>query len=118
MSEDTINCELLSGTHRQDGETYWPGDVVELRRSVYETFDHSFEPASDTSDTSTSDDTDNSDGAFDAQAFVDRTPMKDVLKDIRTDDYNDHLDAIEAAEREREETRSGVIEAIASRRDN
>ena len=62
-----------------------------------------------------SEDTDD-DGAgdeeFDAEAFVDRTPMSDVVEDIESGDYDDHLEAIdEVAERE------GVKDAVDARRE-
>jgi len=52
---------------------------------------------------------------FDADAFVDRTPVTDVATDIRSGDYDDRLDAIEAAERD-DRDRDTVYEAIESRR--
>lgn len=50
------------------------------------------------------------DEEFDAEAFVDRTPMSDVVADIESGDYDDHLDAIEAAA-----DRVGVQDAIDAR---
>lgn len=49
---------------------------------------------------------------FDAAAFVDRTPMDAVISDIRSGDYDEHLDAIDA-----EASRQGVQDAIDARRD-
>jgi hypothetical protein len=48
---------------------------------------------------------------FDAAAFVDRTPMEDVVQDIKSGEYDEHLDAIEAAAE-----RNGVQDAIDERR--
>jgi|GEM_PF-1468934 hypothetical protein len=49
---------------------------------------------------------------FDAAEFVDRTPMDDVVDDIESGDYDDHLEAIkEAADRE------GVQDAVSERRE-
>ena len=49
---------------------------------------------------------------FDAEAFVDRTPMDDVVDDIENGEADDHLDAVaEAADRE------GVQDAVEARRD-
>lgn len=53
---------------------------------------------------------------FDADDFVDRTPMSEVVEDIETGLYDDHLDAIEAAEDEGRD-RKGVQGAIDARRD-
>jgi len=65
------------------------------------------------SDTITEDEDDaGTDDGFDAEAFVDRTPMDDVVADIESGDYDDHLDAIEdVAERQ------GVQDAIDERRE-
>ena len=49
---------------------------------------------------------------FDAAGFVNRTPMDDVVDDIESGDYDDHLEAIkEAADRE------GVQDAVSERRE-
>lgn len=48
---------------------------------------------------------------FDAAAFVDRTPMDDVIDDIHSGDVDEHLDAIgEAADR------VGIDDAVGERR--
>jgi len=47
---------------------------------------------------------------FDAEAFVDRTPMEDVVADIESGDYDEHLEAIESAA-----DRQGVQDAIDER---
>lgn len=61
-------------------------------------------------DTESADD-DAGDEQFDAEAFVDRTPMSDVVEDIEAGDYDDHLKAIDVvAERE------GVKDAVDARR--
>lgn len=52
------------------------------------------------------------DGTFEAEAFVDRTPMSEVIEDLETGDYDGHLDAIEAAA-----DRKGVQTAIDERRE-
>ena len=49
---------------------------------------------------------------FDAAVFVGRTPMDDVIADIESGDYDDHLEALED-----EASRDGVLEAIAERRE-
>jgi hypothetical protein len=69
-----------------------------------------------TADSGTSEDTVDSDDAFDPAAFVDRTPMDDVIADIESGDYDAHLDAIEAAEAEGRD-RDGVADAIDERRE-
>lgn len=53
---------------------------------------------------------------FDAVAFVDRTPMGDVIADLESGAYDTYLDAIEAAEAEHRD-RDGVADAIADRRE-
>jgi len=63
------------------------------------------------------DDSDDVDGdggeeSFDAGEFVDRTPMSEVVEDIKSGDYDAHLEAIsEVAERE------GVQNAVDERRE-
>lgn len=52
------------------------------------------------------------DSDFDAAVFVARTPMEDVVEDIESGDYDEHLDEIEEAA-----DRQGVQDAIAERRD-
>jgi len=52
------------------------------------------------------------DEGFDAETFVDRTPMDDVVDDIESGEYDDHLDEIEA-----EAERQGVIDAVDERRE-
>lgn len=49
---------------------------------------------------------------FDAGAFVDRTPMGDVIDDLESGEYDEHLDAIES-----EASRRGVLDAISARRE-
>ncbi|WP_255170104.1 hypothetical protein [Natrononativus amylolyticus] len=51
----------------------------------------------------------------DSTAFVDRTPMTDIIDDIAAGDADDHLDAIETAERNGRD-RNGVVNAIEERR--
>jgi hypothetical protein len=56
------------------------------------------------------------DAGFDAEAFVDRTPMDDVVDDIEAGEADGHLDGVEAAE-EADRDRNGVMDAIEDRRD-
>jgi len=60
------------------------------------------------------DETDDANGEadedFDAEAFVDRTPMEDVVADIESGDYDDHLEAIKDAA-----DRQGVEKAVDKR---
>lgn len=63
-----------------------------------------------------SDDGEAEDEGFDAEAFVDRTPMSEVIEDLESGDYDEHLDAIEAAEAENRD-REGVTDAITARRE-
>lgn len=53
---------------------------------------------------------------FDAAAFVDRTPMGVVVEDIESGEYDEYLDAIEAAEADGPD-REGVSDAINERRE-
>lgn len=58
-------------------------------------------------------DADESNGdAFDAESFLDRVPMTDVIEDIESGEADDHLDAL--AE---QAGRQGVQDAIADRQD-
>jgi len=57
-------------------------------------------------------DADSSEAQFDAAEFVDRTPMEDVIGDIESGDYDEHLDAIEE-----EASRDGVEDAVDERRE-
>lgn len=59
-----------------------------------------------------SDDEDDGGEAFDAETFVDRTPMDDVVDDLESGDYDEHLDAIETAA-----DRQGVLDAIEERQE-
>lgn len=67
---------------------------------------------------SDSDDSDAESGGddFDADAFVDRN-VPPIAEDLETGDYDDHLDAIEDAERADGSPRNGVLEAIDARTD-
>lgn len=55
------------------------------------------------------------DESFDADAFADR-PWQTVTSAIDDGTADGHLDAVEAAEKERDNPRSSVLEAIAERR--
>lgn len=55
-------------------------------------------------------------GDFDADVFVDRTPMSDVVDDIEAGEVDGNLDAVEEAEAHGRD-RVGVADAIASRRE-
>lgn len=58
------------------------------------------------------DDSDVAIATGDAEAFVDRTPMEDVVEDIEDGVVDEVLDQVEAAAE-----RKGVLEAIEARRD-
>ncbi len=63
-----------------------------------------------------SDDEEASDGdGFDAEAFVDRSPMDDVIEDIEAGGADEYLDAVQAAEEDGRD-RVGVQDAIGERR--
>lgn len=55
-------------------------------------------------------DTDESDGEFDAESFLDRTPMDDVIEDIESGMVDAHLSELSA-----QAERKGVKEALAAR---
>jgi hypothetical protein len=60
-------------------------------------------------------DEDAGDGDFDAEAFVDRTPVSDVVDDLETGEYDDRLDEILEAE-QRGRNRKSVQSAVEERR--
>jgi len=58
------------------------------------------EDEADRDEEDSDDDEDGDDGGFDVEAFLDRTPVDDVVEDIHAGEVDDHLDAVaEAAER-------------------
>ena len=63
------------------------------------------------------DETGDEDDAFDAAAFVDRTPMDDVVEDIESGEVDAHLEEVAAAEAEGRD-RQGVADAITDRRED
>ena len=117
------------------------GDVVEIGEYTYAQFDQMFVPVDDEADHTVSDSSEADESEadeseadeseadeseadeshesaaddFDAESFVDRTPMADVVGDIESGDYDAHLDAIARAETEGRD-RNGVADAIAARR--
>lgn len=107
------------------------GDVVEIGAYTYAQFDQMFVPVDDEADHTASDSPETDESGtneseadesyesaaddFDAESFVDRTPMADVVGDIESGDYDAHLDAISRAETEGRD-RNGVADAIAARR--
>lgn len=108
-----------------------PGDVISVPPEVAAAFADNLEVAEDVDDEdataedaddedseekATPDDEFTTDGDFDADAFVDRTPQREVRSDIASGRYDDHLDDIEAAENENRD-RDGVQDAVDSRRD-
>jgi len=109
------------GTYRVGGYGFEPGDVKDVGDDLGEYLaDHDdFEVVDGAAESDQADDseatTEDADEApadeFDAGAFVDRTPMDDVVEDIRAGEADDHLDAVaEVAER------VGVQDAIGKRR--
>ena len=63
------------------------------------------------------DETGDEDDAFDAAAFVDRTPMDDVVEDIESGEVDAHLEEVAAAEAEGRD-RQGVADAVTDRRED
>lgn len=118
---------VFGSTYSSSSEGIWPidadahvdpEDVEPL--AVDETEDAGEPIAEDDVDDSTDeedvdDEPDNDD--FDAEWFVDRTPQDEVVADIETGEYDDVLDAIEAAE-EAGRDRNGVADAIEARRED
>lgn len=117
--------------HRRDGVAA-VGDVIEPLKAELEAFGDNLEAvdaeaadadsAESGADTSSDANTDatadsESSGEFEsAEAFVDRTPMDDVIADLESGQYDDNLDAIEQAESDGRD-RDGVHEAIDARRE-
>lgn len=99
------------GTYRVAGISFEPGDEREVDRELatHLSDNDDFEvivekDAADGSteedETDSTDDVDEDADAFDAAAFVDRTPYGDVVDDIEAGEADDHLDAVaEAADR-------------------
>ncbi len=115
------------GRYRIGRLTFEPGDEKEVDRetaehlSDQEEFVVSVEKkcarADDDDDDSEADsDDDQGDGGdedgFEAAAFVDRTPMDDVVDDIHAGEADEHLDELD----ELDDLRVGVQDAIGERR--
>jgi len=69
----------------------------------------------DPSEVGADDDEEDEDEEFDAEAFVDRTPVSDVVDDIESGEYDDRLDEILVAEQENRD-RKTVQDAVEERR--
>lgn len=93
-------AEQLSAMHRH----------VALAERVHDANTTS-DGAKDTAGEDTESDRENSSKAFDAEEFVDRTPMSEVVDDIENGEADGHLNAVEA-----EASRQGVLDAVDSRR--
>jgi hypothetical protein len=109
------------GHYRIGGYGFDPGDEVDVGADLaeylrdhddFEVVDSTAPESADTGADSDGESGDDSDGgldestdadgpdAFDAGAFLDRTPVEDVAADIRAGEADGHLDAVaEAAER-------------------
>jgi hypothetical protein len=70
-----------------------------------------YEETDNSADGDTSTDSDGDSTEFDAAAFVDRTPMDDVIEDIHAGEADGHLDDVAA-----EASRVGVEDAVGERR--
>lgn len=112
--------KVVSGVHYdQDTDSYYhEGDTSELPAVLLDLFPWSFEEVGGATMTVDNESSDNesADDAFDAEAFVDRTPWSTVVKDIKTGDYDENLDEIEEAERNGRD-REKVKDVIESYRD-
>lgn len=127
-SNGSVN--LVYGTpHSEDADGIWPvANAANVPRDRFDPIDDQSGTEDDEADDAP-DTGDDGDGGGDvdtqgdvvikdydsADDFVDRTPVSDVASDIRSGDYDDVLDAIEAAE-EAGADRDTVYDAIASRR--
>jgi len=112
MSEYRWTGDGAFHDHRND-RTVEEDDVVELDEDVADGHAGFVRVEEDANEDELAED--GADGAFDAAAFVDRTPMSDVVDDIESGDYDEHLDEIAAAEQEGRD-REGVKEAAEARR--
>jgi hypothetical protein len=108
MSDD-IRVRVDRPQFRYDSEQYTEGDELDVEPRVLERHPNSLACVDKVNGT---DDADDADAEFDAAAFVARTPMGDVVENLETGEYDDHLDAIEAAA-----DRKGVLETVADRRE-
>lgn len=88
-------------------------ELVDDTAASDDTADDADADADSGSDSDAEESTDDSE--FDAEAFVDRN-VPPVAEDLDTGDYDDHLEAIEAAESADGSPRNGVVEAIEARR--
>lgn len=113
------------GIYRIGRLNFEPGDEQEVDHEIadhlrdHEDFevrvekDADTEESDDAAETNSDDESEGESAAeeFDAESFVDRTPMDDVVEDIRAGEVDDHLDAVsEAADR------VGVTDAVGERR--
>lgn len=110
------------GTYRVAGVSFEPGDEREVDQELaaylsdHDAFEVTVEkePTPDDVDDVEEDEPDSDDDqveAFDAAAFVDRSPMDGVIEDIQAGEVDEHLDAVaEAADR------VGVEDAVGERR--
>ncbi|WP_049979367.1 hypothetical protein [Halolamina rubra] len=115
------------GTYRVGGISFDPGDEYEVDHELadylsdHDDFVVSVEkeasPEEDDGDADETDSDENQDDdgdedGFDAEAFVDRTPMDDVVDDIHAGEADEHLDELS----ELDDLRVGVQDAIGERR--
>lgn len=80
--------------------------LVNRRSNIHYARSDKTEPSGEAPDDDTED--------FDARDFVDRYPMGQVIKDIESGDYDEHLNSISNAEIA-DRSRKGVLEAIEER---
>ena len=99
----TVESEARAAIDERSAPISYPGATVS----------DTGEDAADDSDGGSDPDVEDGDD-FDAAAFADRTPMGDVVADIESGGYDEHLEAIAAAESEGRD-RQGVSDAIAAR---
>lgn len=115
LGEGPVWCGLGDGPLEfdEDGRAFVEDDAAAER--IVATHQHIHDAGRHPDDQPSSSDEGGDDGteeAFDADEFVDRTPMDDVVDDIESGDYDDHLDAIADAA-----GRNGVLDALEARRD-
>lgn len=122
--EETVTVEDESDDDGQDEEVELDEDELsltsepDLEDDTDDTTEADVAAAADAEGDGDGDggDGEDEDDEFDAASFVDRTPQREVIDDIETGEYDEHLDEIAAAE-ESDRDRRGVERAVNARRD-
>lgn len=116
---DTVHVRVAGPQFRYDYDWYEHGDELDVPPETLEQYPRRLERVEDEPDADGDEGSDTGDEtptALDVGAFVDRTPMEDVIADIESGEYDDHLDGIQSAEADGR-GRKGVLDAIQARRE-